>query len=300
MWSRVARMGRGNNNPRTHNGRSKMFLSLLCFLCPVFSLYGERLPIKSFSAADGLAHDHINQIYRDSHGYLWIATDEGLSRFDGYEFRNFTTAQALPHPHVNGIVEVAGKGYWVATDGGLCWFDGKRFTIYRPPGEPESSRINSVAIGNDGTLWFGTASGLFLMKAGAIQIVDPGKLVTTIRFDKSGSLWVPTADGVDRRDPNGSVSHFLKGYINTTFEDSSRRHWILTRTAGFTIVGGRTFSTRDGLPSNDIRDAYEARPGKYWLATLSGLVEMNESTAGVTFRVYTTANGLVDNRIYDL
>ena len=95
------------SGPRPRN----FFLCFLCFLWSVSHLYGERLPLRSFSSADGLAHDHINQIYPDSQGYLWIGTDEGLSRFDGYEFSNFTTAQGLPHPHVNGIAEVRGKGY---------------------------------------------------------------------------------------------------------------------------------------------------------------------------------------------
>src|ERR1051326_4948127 len=98
---------------------SKPRLLTLCILLLLgaSSVYSERLPIKSFNSADGLAHDHIGQIYRDSSGYLWISTDEGLSKFDGYEFRNFTTADGLPHPHVDGVLEVPGQGYWVATDG---------------------------------------------------------------------------------------------------------------------------------------------------------------------------------------
>ena len=92
----------------------------------------------------------------------------------------------------------------------------------------------------------------------------------------------------------------MKGYINKTFQDGKGRHWILTRTAGFTILGGRSFSTKDGLPSNDVRDVYEMEPGKYWIATIGGLVEMHESAAGVNFRTYTTANGLTDDRIYHL
>jgi signal transduction histidine kinase/ligand-binding sensor domain-containing protein len=263
-------------------------------------LHAERLPIKSFSSDDGLAHDHINQIYRDSHGLLWICTDEGLSRFDGYEFTNFMVADGLPHPHANGILEIPDKGYWIATDGGLVWFDTQRFTVYRPPGGAESSKVNSLARDGKGILWLGTNNGLFRMAGETIETVDRGKLVTAVQFDGSGSLWVSTSNGVYRRDKNGGSETFLQGYINATFHDSRGRHWFLTRTAGLAMLNGRSFSVKDGLPSNDIRSMYEIGAGKYWLATVGGLVEMTDSGASLSFRVYTTGNGLSDNRIYKL
>ena len=50
---------------------------------------GERLPIKSYTTADGLANNAVNRILRDSRGFLWFCTNEGLSRFDGYSFTNY-------------------------------------------------------------------------------------------------------------------------------------------------------------------------------------------------------------------
>ena len=57
----------------------------------------ERLPIKVYATADGLAHNEVNRIVKDSRGFLWFCTAEGLSRFDGYAFANFGTDQGLPH-----------------------------------------------------------------------------------------------------------------------------------------------------------------------------------------------------------
>jgi len=56
----------------------------------------ERLPIKSYTTADGMAHNAVNRIVRDSHGFLWFCTNDGLSRFDGYTFRNFGAGDGLP------------------------------------------------------------------------------------------------------------------------------------------------------------------------------------------------------------
>lgn len=68
----------------------------------------EVLPVRAYTTAEGLAHDHINRIFPDSRGFLWICTDDGLSRFDGNQFVNYTTASGLPHMHVNDMLETRG------------------------------------------------------------------------------------------------------------------------------------------------------------------------------------------------
>ena len=56
----------------------------------------ERLPVKSFTPAEGLAHHRVKRIIRDSGGFLWFRTAEGLSRFDGRQFVTFGSEQGLP------------------------------------------------------------------------------------------------------------------------------------------------------------------------------------------------------------
>src|SRR6202023_304026 len=85
----------------------------------------EQLPLKAYTTADGLPHNVINKIVRDSRGFLWFCTDDGLSRFDGYGFTNYGTSEGLPHPGVNDILETRGGEYWGATDGGLVRFNPK-------------------------------------------------------------------------------------------------------------------------------------------------------------------------------
>ena len=68
------------------------FLSLL--------VKAERLPIKTYTIADGVAQNEINKIVRDSRGFLWFCTAGGLSRFDGYSFTNYGTDQGLPHANI--------------------------------------------------------------------------------------------------------------------------------------------------------------------------------------------------------
>src|SRR6266481_416060 len=87
------------------------------------SANAERLPIKTYTTTDGLASDGVNRIVRDSRGFLWFCTSEGLSRFDGYSFTNYGTEQGLPHTTVNDLLETRGGELWVATNGGLVRFN---------------------------------------------------------------------------------------------------------------------------------------------------------------------------------
>jgi ligand-binding sensor domain-containing protein len=61
---------------------------------------GERLPLKAYTTTEGLAHNVVNKIVRDSRGFLWFCTNEGLARFDGYTFTNYGTNEGLPHSTV--------------------------------------------------------------------------------------------------------------------------------------------------------------------------------------------------------
>src|SRR2546427_8756227 len=104
---------------------AKAFLALALVLLGSLPSHPERLPIKNYTTADGLAHNNVNKIVRDSRGFLWFCTEEGLSRFDGYSFTNFGMEQGLPHPSVNDLLETRGGDYWVATGGGLVSFNPK-------------------------------------------------------------------------------------------------------------------------------------------------------------------------------
>jgi ligand-binding sensor domain-containing protein len=106
---------------------TKLCFGLLLFLSTTASLVrAELLPIKAYTAAAaGLAHDEINKIVRDSRGFLWFCTADGLSRFDGYTFTNFGTDQGLPHANVTDLLETRSGEYWVATYGGIVRFNPK-------------------------------------------------------------------------------------------------------------------------------------------------------------------------------
>ena len=118
------------------------------FLCLLFSLqtltvmsFAEQLPVKTYTTGEGLPRDEVTLVRRDSRGFIWLAAGDGISRFDGYKFRNYTTDDGLADRRVNDLLETRNGVYWIATDSGLCRFN--------PKGLSKLGHKNLNAVQND-------------------------------------------------------------------------------------------------------------------------------------------------------
>ena len=115
----------------------------LCLLMLCSFLHAEQLTVRVFTTEDGLSRNWINQIRRDSKGYLWFCTRGGLSRFDGHQFTNYAVADGLPHPSVLDLLETHRNEYWIATAGGLC-----RLRYLSPrPGRSTRAQFDTLRLG---------------------------------------------------------------------------------------------------------------------------------------------------------
>src|SRR5580704_6468792 len=85
-------------------------------------------PLRLFTTEDGLVRNWVTRIRRDSRGFLWFCTAEGVSIFDGYRFTNFTTRDGLPNRQAKDVVETHDGNYWIATASGVSRF----YPVARP------------------------------------------------------------------------------------------------------------------------------------------------------------------------
>lgn len=293
---------------------------------------GSQLPVKIYTTADGLANNLINRIVRDSRGYLWFCTGEGLSRFDGYSFTNYGPQQGLPPRSINDLIETTTGEYWVATTGGLVRFDpasgDRKFRVFLTGDGAASDRINTVVEDRAGGLWCGTYHGLYRFErardgdsrapAGSrfrrVEIgmptggFEPARISALVE-DRQGALWIGAESGLYRLLPNGASDRFTTANglpinnVRTILKDHLERLWVGTggglcritskRATGHRIVE-RTYTAADGLATDQVWSLIDSSAHKLWAGTYGGLSELLQETPGKVraLKTYTMANGL--------
>jgi signal transduction histidine kinase/ligand-binding sensor domain-containing protein len=291
----------------------------------------ERLPIKSYTTADGLPRDLVLRIRRDSHGFLWFCTGDGLSRFDGYEFKSYGTEHGLSHPFINDLIETRSGLYWVATNGGgACRFNPSertdasaesRFTVFAVGDTPGANRVNVLCEDRVGQLWAGTDDGLFFLDQarGSFVRVEGTQYaeVYSLSADRIGSLWAGTNFGLRRRLPDGRMIKYSirpnRAAVDTAralLEDRKGNLWVGHLGAGVLELNPehlpaedcrlldqksrgllKHYTTADGLANDIVNNLYQSLDDHIWIRTEGGLCEFD----GRLFRTYTTEHGLILN-----
>lgn len=288
-------------------------------------LSANRLPIRTYTTADGLARDIVLSIEQDSHGFLWFGTAEGLSRFDGYQFTNYHTEQGLPSNVVRAVLETRRGVYWVATAGGLCRFHpagggGPRFQRADLPGDPSALSPSVLYEDGDGGVWCGGEAGEAPGKAPLFYLAPTERSfrrvdlemtaasVTGLLLDRRGTLWIGAPDGLYARGRDGAtrrvagVDRLPNSFVMALVEDHDGQVWVGTRSGLVRIefAGSdptprmRVYTKKDGLPSERIESLLETSDRKLWVGTNEGLAEWTPGPVpgGREFRSYSLEQGL--------
>ncbi|CAN5575768.1 hypothetical protein BH10ACI4_BH10ACI4_20810 [soil metagenome] len=185
----------------------------------------SRLSRQSWSTDNGLPQNSAHAILQTSDGFLWIATEGGLARFDGYQFRIFDTESSprLPGNDIHCLLEDQSKALWIGTASGLTrLMDGQTTTYTVADGLP-SDAIQSVLQTSDGTFWVLTSGGLAVKEVGgkpekisfhALSRKDgmPSDTVTAIAKNGRGGIWIGTSQGL----VSSSGNHIRPGPAGTS------------------------------------------------------------------------------------
>ena len=119
-----------------------------------FARWHPKEGLKFYGIEDGLINDRVTDLLLDRDGNLWIATQGGLSCFDGRVFHNFTTADGLPSNRIHCLHEDRQGHLWIGTDGGVAHYDGQLFQTIK---SPHIGPVLQILEDRDGAFWFGTA-----------------------------------------------------------------------------------------------------------------------------------------------
>ena len=139
---------------------SEVYFHLACHNFSVsnkgFARWHPEDGLKFYGIEDGLIDRKVTDLLLDRAGNLWIATQRGLSCFDGVVFRSFTTEDGLPSNRIRCLFEDSRGHLWLGTDGGVVHYDGQLFQTIK---SPHIGSILQILEDRDGNFWFGTALG---------------------------------------------------------------------------------------------------------------------------------------------
>ncbi|HET6991563.1 MAG TPA: two-component regulator propeller domain-containing protein, partial [Bacteroidia bacterium] len=126
-----------------------------------------------YSVKNGLPQTHVNCIFQDEDGFIWIGTEAGASRFDGQEFDTYDAHNGLRGNEVTAITETR-QGILLATDSGVAvYFQGK-FKLYKSDSLKDFSRINAFFTGLANEVLMATDKGLYRFENGKYIHLNTG------------------------------------------------------------------------------------------------------------------------------
>ena len=235
----------------------------------------ETLRFTGIDSRDGLSHDSVYEIIQSRHGFLWIATEDGLNRYDGYTFKTFRhrpdDPTSLAENDINSLAEDGQGHVWIGTWGaGMDRFD------------PETEQFEHFRHDPD----------------------DPGSLlgfrVQTILADRNGKIWAGTYRyGLSRYDPDTEqFEHFRHDperpdslphdHIWSLAQGPDGRVWVGTN-RGLAVHEDGRFEVFLHDPQNEASLSHDRaravrfdRSGTLWVCTERGLDSLDPATGTVT------------------
>ena len=259
-------------------------------LAPVGDL--GQLSRRAWQTETGLPQNTVHSIAQTRDGYVWVATEEGVARFDGAGFRVFDKQNTpeLRSNDVRSLLATRGGELWVCTGAGVARLREGAWTLYTTEQGLAGDDVLNAFESRDGAVWLATSTGLSRFLEGSFSNFTSreglaGDAVQVVFEDADGAVWVGTAEGLgkfkDGKFEGVALGEGLEGVgVNALARDASGRLWVGTTEGLFAYEGGRfkTYTTKDGLPNDRVISLGADREGSLWVGTASGLARFREGS----------------------
>ena len=277
----------------------------LCFSSTIAFSQTENVKYERFTSVNGLTSNVIYSIFQDKRGYLWIGTNDGLNRYDGYTFRNYRSdprdSFSINSNNVGMICEDRYGKLWISTTTGICQYNYEKNNFTRiNPGMEEITGFENL-FGDE--LLINTKNGKQFLNVSSLQ-TNPLKLpdryrhfaldFTIITTDKNGNIYYP----VSRADSTVVLKYnintksweffidlsdhpLIRGLGRIYFVDSHGGAWIGTAVEGKILHKKSSTAANFELVSDStgvVNQIMEDSNGIIWIATARYLFRYDHST----------------------
>lgn len=289
-----------------------LFLFLPSIVCAAKPIYFKRIP-----GENGINSNYVNELIQRRDGFIWMATADGLSRYDGYEFVNYASdpndPSSLPDPWVEDLLEDHQSRLWVGTSIGLARLqaDERSFVQYLHSSDKANSiisnQIQDIFEDQANNLWIATNSGLSLYQPIGDNFknffIDPenkgSKDKNSISFitqTSANELWVGNEQGLFRFDIQSGLFHkqTIPGFeakkigVQDAAPDQKGSLWLATEYQGVIQYDYKNHQSKhyaysktdpNSIISNNLWRVLVDKQGVIWVGTWGeGISSINPST----------------------
>ena len=248
---------------------------------------------------DGLPQDTVKSIVQTPDGYLWLGTDEGLARFDGFEFTVFSRPTSdLPANSITALAASPDGSLWIGTSNGLGLYRDHHFRTYTTKDGLPDDDIRDLYSDHAGTLWIISGVDVCRFQGGKFTTLKSGinlpmTSARVVREDLQHNLLVAgsTIPQSPAR-PSLRVVSVSGGKITTLIDDDRFDKDVilalLADSRGNLWIGGTLgliqrspngqvhhFDSHAGLPEDLVRTVVEDRDGNIWAGTNGGIARLD-------------------------
>jgi len=301
--------------------RKKLRLFFVLFLSvPAIHSYSQSYNIHNFKTEDGIAQSYVYSISQDKHGYLWIGTGNGLSRYNGFTFENYTTSDSLGDNLITCGTSDGEHQWFGHMNGRLSFFNGKIFQAVSLP-LADLGPITHFAKSPDENLWLSTYSGVIFklsknsgwLKAASLK--DQGT-ITSFEFINRLDLLIGTNTGLwyARLKESGEIENtksiaeippskivsIKKMKRKSGFYIATEADGIFSLSSSNNLFHATKINTDSAIEFNQVQEIFEDTNSNLWICTFGkGLIKLNgiDSDKFSKIDYFNTSNGFITDNI---
>ncbi len=300
-------------------------LTLAWVLLSALPVAAQNILFDHLDTESTLSHPTVNALVQDQQGFVWLGTQNGLSRFDGRKVKHYYNqpddTSSIGHNWILSLFSDSEGRLWIGSANGAHLYVPESDSFINLAAEEIlGTSVNGIAEDNSGNIWFTTNySGVieYNIKSGVFisyKEFDFGQdalEINDVLVDSENNIWVATAtNGIWLKAQNNKsfVSTNLKlpsNSIKTLYLAKDDSVWVGTEDIGvFSIKDGeveQNYETLASQCSSSVNDILQDGSGDIWLATDQGLCQI--SSTGQIFahkQSQSSKTGLADNRVLSL